>query len=216
MSNEAKILTAISVVTLGIVIVAAIMFGGKSTNDKPEAPVDQKILIREDSNVKGSKDAKVTIVEFGDFQCPACGAAHPVVTQIVGEYEGKVKFVFRNFPLNIHKNAELAAEAAEAAGAQKKFYEMHDMLYDNQADWSESDKALDKFVEYAKELKLDVDKFKKEVQEHKYKEKVQKDLSDGAAAGVNSTPTFYINGVMHSGVLPYNEFKAKVEEELKK
>lgn len=214
MSNEAKILTGISVVTLGIVIGAAVMFGGKSTAEKPTPPVDQKLLVHEDSHKKGADKSKVTIVEFGDFQCPACGAAHPVVAQVLKEYGDKVTFVFRNFPLNVHKNAELAAQAAEAAGAQNKFFEMHDKLYENQEKWSEKDKALDIFVEYAKELKLDVDRFKKEVEEKKYKAKIEKDISDGNAAGVNSTPTFYINGVAQAGVMPFDEFKKRIEEEL--
>lgn len=215
MSNEAKILTGISVVTLAIVIGAAVMFGGKSTPEKAAPPVDKLLLIREDSHKVAADNPKVTIVEFGDFQCPACGAAHPVVKQVLEEYKGKVTFVFRNFPLNVHKNAEVAAEAAEAAGAQNKFFEMHDLLYDNQEKWSDSDKAIDIFAGYAKELKLDVDKFKKEVEGNKYKDKIAKDTADGNAAGVNSTPTFYINGVKQEGVLPYNEFKAKIEEHLK-
>lgn len=216
MSNEAKILTGISIVTIGIVIGAALFFGGKSTADKPTPPVDQKILIHEDSHKISATGAKVTIVEFGDFQCPACGAAYPIVTQVLNEYKGKVNFVFRNYPLNIHQNAEAAAEAAEAAGAQNKFFEMYDKLYANQTTWGESNKAMDYFITYAKELKLDVDKFKKDVESKKYNNKIQQDISDGNTAGVNSTPTFYINGVRQVGVLPFNEFKAKIDEELKK
>lgn len=215
MSNEAKILTGISVVTLAIVIGAALMFGGQSTSDKPTPPVDQKLIVHEDSHQIKAEGAKVTVVEFGDFQCPACGAAYPVVSEILKTYKGKINFVFRNFPLiNAHKNAETAAEVAEAAGAQNKFFEMLDKLYQNQKEWGESDKAMDYFITYAKELKLDVEKLKKEVQDKKYKKRIDKDLADGNAAGVNSTPTFYINGVKQEGVLTYDEFKAKLDEAL--
>src|SRR5436190_204493 len=127
MTNENKILIGIGVVTLLLVGVAVFSLGGnKSTNGDDtisQTPKDMKTLIRSDSHTSGPKNAKVTVVEFGDFQCPACGTAYPVVTQIEKAYEGKVLFVFRNYPLPVHANSKVAAEAAEAAGAQGKFFE---------------------------------------------------------------------------------------------
>lgn len=219
MSTEAKVLAGIGVATLGIVIAAAFFFGGKSTPDQqPVLAVEQQAnLVREDNHIKGKKNAKVTIVEFGDFQCPACASAHPIIGQLLEEFKGKdVAFVFRQYPLPMHPNAQPAALAAEAAGAQNKFFEMYDLLYTNQKEWSESKNPVDEyFVEYAKELKLDVDKFKKEIADKKYQSKIQKDIDDGNAVGVKATPTFYINGEQLVGGLPYDEFKKKVEDALK-
>lgn len=220
MTNENKILIGIGVVTLILVAVAVFSLGGSSLNnnkdDSQKTAQDAKVLVRSDSHVEGPKDAKVTVVEFGDFQCPACGSAYPVVNQIESTYKGKIKFVFRNYPLPVHKNAKLAAEAAEAAGAQGKFFEMYHKLYGNQKAWSESNNALDEyFVKYAQEIKLDVEKFKSEVKASKYAEKIQNDINDGNAVGVSATPTFYINGIEQVGGLPYDEFKTKIDNALK-
>ncbi len=215
MSTETKILGGIGLATILIVVVGAIFMGGNSTPDKPTAPVDQKLLVKNDSQKIAAKDAKVTLVEFGDFQCPACGASHPIVKQLLNEYDGKITFVFRHFPLPMHKNAIKAANAAEAAGEQKKFFEMHDLIYENQKEWSESKKADEFFEKYAGELKLDMDKFKEDVKSKKYEGKIKSDQADGNAVGVNSTPTFFINGKLQAGGLPYDQFKAKIEEALK-
>lgn len=217
MTNENKVLIGIGIVTLILVTIAVFSFGGSSSNDSTASePKDLKTLIRNDSHKVGPTNARVTVVEFGDFQCPACASAHPVVSQIIGTYDKDVLFVFRNYPLPVHKNAMIAAEAAEAAGAQGKFFEMYDQLYENQKDWSESKDALkEHFLAYAKEIKLDAVKFEKEVKEHKYKGKIEKDISDGNAVGVNATPSFYINGVEQVGGLPFNEFKEKIDTILK-
>ncbi len=216
MSNEAKVLIGISIATIAIVIGASVLVGGKSPSEDAAPIANTEALIRSDSHVEGEKNAKVTIVEFGDFQCPACGAAHPVVAQILREYQGKVTFVFRNFPLPMHKNAQTAAEAAEAAGAQGKFFEMHNLLFSNQKEWENSSNPMEQFSQYAKELKLDEAKFKADVEGKKYAKKIEKDVNDGYAVGVNSTPTFYINGVKQEGGLPYNEFKEKIDAALAK
>ena len=220
MTNENKILIGIGVVTILLVGIAVFSLGGNKGLNADDAadktPKDIKTLIRSDSHIDGPANAKVTVVEFGDFQCPACGTAYPVVTQIEQKYKGKIKFVFRNYPLPVHKNAKVAAEAAEAAGAQGKFFEMYHKLYDNQKAWSDSNNALDEyFVKYATEIKLDVNKFTSEVKASKYEGKIQSDVNDGNAVGVSATPTFYINGLEQVGGLPYDDFKTKIEEALK-
>lgn len=218
MTQEAKILTGIGIVTLVIVVAAAFFFGGKTTPEKEKVVASDKMdqLVRADSHTKGTKGAKVTIVEFGDFQCPACGSAYPTVAQIVEDYKGKVTFVFRQYPLPVHQNAKVAALAAEAAGAQDKFFEMYEKLFENQKAWSESKKPVDEyFVKYAKEIGLDVDQFKKDVEQKKYEKKIQQDITDANAIGVSATPTFYINGEEQVGGLPYDEFKKKIEAALK-
>lgn len=218
MTNEAKILTGIGIATLIIVVSAAFFFGGKSSPDKTAIKITEeqsKLLVHEDSYVKGAKDAKVVLVEFGDFECPACGAAYPIVTQIISEYDGKIKFVFREFPLPNHVNGKISAYAAEAAGAQGKFFEMYDALYQNQKDWGEDKNPGAFFEKYAKNISLDVNKFKSDVENKKYDERIQKDVNDGNALGVSATPTFFINGEKITGGLPYDQFKAKIDTALK-
>lgn len=216
MTNEAKILIGISVATIAIVIGASLLIGGSSPSESAAPIANTEALRRPDSNVKGAKESKVTIVEFGDFQCPACAAAHPVVNQVAREYEGKVSFVFRNFPLAMHKNANIAAQAAEAAGAQGKFFEMHDELFSNQKDWENSSNPMEQFSRYAADLKLDVDQFKADVESKKFEKKVEQDVNDGYAVGVSATPTFFINGVKQEGGLQYNDFKEIIDAELAK
>lgn len=217
MTQETKVLTGIGIATAAIIVVGAFFLGGNSNSEKATPPADLNVLIRPDSHKISSPNAKVTIVEFGDFQCPACGVSYPVVKQLLSVYKNKIVFVFRQYPLSsVHKNAEVAALASEAAGGQDKFFEMYDLLFENQTKWSESQDPLNSyFVNYAKEIKLDVDKFKKDVNEKTYDAKIKKDQADGNSLGINSTPTFFINGQMQSGGLPYNQFKAKIDEVLK-
>jgi protein-disulfide isomerase len=218
MTNENKILIGIGVVTLLLVGIAVFSLGGMNglgNDTTPKVAKDIKTLIRSDSHSKGPAKAKITLVEFGDYQCPACGTAYPVVVQILDNYKDKIRFVFRNYPLAVHPNSNVAAEAAEAAGAQGKYFEMYATLYENQKAWSDSKDALDEyFVKYAKAMRLDVDKFTKEVKANKYAEKIQKDVNDGNAVSVQATPTFYINGIEQEGGLPYDEFKKKIDEAL--
>ena len=216
MTQETKILTGIGIITIAIVTAGAFFLGGSSSSEKPKPPVEASILIRPDSHRISSSNSKITLVEFGDFQCPACSASHPIIKQLLSDYKNELTFVFRNYPLPMHKNAKIAELAAEAAGAQGKFFEMENLLFENQKDWSESNKALtDHFMKYAKELELDIDKFEKDVKDKKYESKITRDKADGDSLGVNSTPTFFINGVIQPGGLPYDQFKAKIDEVLK-
>jgi len=214
MTSEAKILSGLGIVTVLIVVLGAYFMGG-STPNKPTQAVDQKILIKQDSHKITAKKTQVTLVEFADFQCPACQASHPIVKQLLVEYKDSLTFVFRQYPLPMHKNSMKAANAAESAGAQKKFFEMNDLLFDNQTEWGESNKPEEFFEKYAKKLDLDLDKFNEELKTKKYEARIKADQADGNTLGVNSTPTFFINGKMQSGGLPYDKFKQKIDEELK-
>jgi protein-disulfide isomerase len=152
-----------------------------------------KVPISADDDVQGPADATVTLVEYGDYECPHCGRAYPIVKQVQHEFGDDLRFVFRNFPLaNAHPHAELAAEAAEAASAQGKFWEMHDWLFENQADLS-----AESIAAASKELGLDVKRLVKDIDSRKFQEKVKRDFSGGVRSGVNGTPTFFINGVRH-------------------
>lgn len=220
MTNEAKILGGLAIVTIGIVIAAAMFFGGKSDNSNTQSVTiskdQQKLLVHSDSHEMKASGAKVTLVEFGDFQCPACGAAYPIVTQLLANYQGKINFVFRNYPLPVHQNAPMAAEAAEAAGAQGKFFEMYNQLYSHQNDWGETNNPMDYFTKYAQAMGLNMDKFTSDVKNNVYSKKIQQDVNDGNALGVQATPTFYINDQVQVGGLAYNEFKAKIDDAIKK
>lgn len=154
-------------------------------------------------HAKGNPEAKVTVVEVADFQCPACAQAHPYIKALVDAHPDDLYFVYRHFPLSQHKNAFTASEASEAAGDQGKFWEMYDILYQKQSDWEGSDASIDKFTEYAKELGLNTEQFKKDLTDHKFKDIVQKDLDNGIKIGINSTPTFFINGKEYTGNFTY-------------
>jgi protein-disulfide isomerase len=214
--GEAKGLIITGLITL-LILGGGIFLLSKnngSSNQKP-TPVDSKILVRDNSHQIATSSAKVTVVEFGDYQCPACGAAYPVTKELLKDYQGTINFVFRNFPLPQHKNAPTAAEAAEAANAQGKFWEMHDKLYETQNDWADLSNPLDKFVSYAKDLGLDTNKFKSDVKANKYEAFIQADTTDGNNIGVNATPTFFINGIGISGVPSLADFKAQIDPLIK-
>lgn len=147
------------------------------------------------TNFEGNPDAKVTLVEFGDYQCPACYAYYPVVKQVVEKYGDKILFQFRNFPLvQIHPNAMAAARAAEAAALQGKFWQMHDMLYQNQNNWSSSQNASAIFEQYAQQLGLNMDQYKKDVNSAEVLATINADVKAAQALGATGTPVFVLNG----------------------
>jgi protein-disulfide isomerase len=146
-------------------------------------------------HIRGSSSAKVTLVEYGDYECPHCGRAFHVVKELERIFGDSLRVVFRNFPLStIHEHAEAAAEAAEAAGAQNKFWEMHGLLFQNQSALTRND-----LVSYAKAIGIDVIKFSRDLTEGRYVERVREDFASGVRSGVNGTPTFFINGIRHDG-----------------
>ena len=152
-----------------------------------------KAPITPHDHIRGPANAPVTLVEYGDYECPHCGLAHPIVKLIGQQFGRRLCFVFRHFPLaEMHPHALAAAEAAEAAGAQGKFWPMHDMLFENQGALEPTD-----LLGYAEALGLDVPRFVRELASHTHLDKVQADLRSGARSGVHGTPTFFINGVRH-------------------
>ena len=216
MNQETKILIGIGIATL-VLFFGGIFFltkqdAGQANTDTPT--VDSSILVKGDSTKIGSPSATVTLVEFGDFQCPACAAAQPIVDRILEEYENDVLFVFRHFPLPQHKNARVAAEAAEAAGAQQKFHEMYAALYENQNEWAEAGNPTEIFTTYATTIGLDTEAFKESIEKKQFAKKIEADETDALQAGVNSTPTFFVNGKKYEGALSYADFKAAIEKEL--
>ena len=166
--------------------------------------------------VKGNRESKIVLVEYSDFQCPACGAYHPVVKQLVEEFGNDVAFVYRHFPLRqIHPNADLSARAAEAAGAQGKFWEMHDLLFENQKEWSNQKNAVDSFVKYAESLGLSSEQFKSDIDSKEVKQKVNEDYNGGTSLKISGTPTFFLNGKKLQNPRNYEEFKSIIEQAIK-
>ena len=145
---------------------------------------------------KGAGDAKVVLTQFADFQCPACKAFEPTLAEILTENEGKVRLVFKHFPLypSPHKNALVSAYASEAAGKQGKFWEMHDKLYETQDDWAEAGDPKDKFVGYARDLGLNVDDFSRDLNDEAGKDVIDRDKALGTELKLSGTPTIFING----------------------
>jgi protein-disulfide isomerase len=213
LSSESKLLTGVLVAVVAGMI-GLFWLANKPTDSGPAPVGDKTKVIRDNSHKRGT--GSVQFVEFGDYQCPACGAAEPNVEQLTKEYDGKVTVYFRNFPLvTLHQNAMEAAEAAEAAGAQGKFWEMHDKLYATQKEWESVGTPLDTFAGYAKDLGLDVDKFKQAVQNEAAKKLIDQDMADGNALNINATPTFFVNGAQVTGGYDYANLRDKVDAALK-
>lgn len=155
----------------------------------------QEIVVSNTDHVRGALDGKVTVVEFADFQCPACGQYELLIRKVLADNPTTLKIVFRHFPLTqVHQNALLAAKASEAAGLQGKFWEMHDMLFDHQTDWSLGLGAYDFIFGYAKTLGLDTAKFANDINSPAIEAKILAEYQEGVKLGVKGTPSFFVNG----------------------
>ncbi|MHB1845233.1 MAG: DsbA family protein, partial [Deltaproteobacteria bacterium] len=182
----------------------------QAKNDQKPASQVRKVEVG-NGWVKGPKDAKVTIVEFSDYQCPFCGRVEPTIAQIEKSYPKDVRIVWRNEPLPFHPNAMPAAEAAEAAGAQGKFWQMHDLLFQNQRDLSPAN-----YEKWAQQLGLNMAKFKADVASHKAKDKIEADNKYAQSVGASGTPNFFIDGRQLVGAQPFEQFKSIIDDEIKK
>ena|SRR5579872_2053316 len=166
--------------------------------------------VSERDHAQGSADAPLTLVEYGDYQCPYCGAAYPVVKRVQKTCGKKLRFIFRNFPLTqAHPYAMVAAEAAEAAALQRKFWEMHDLLFEQQTFLEPDILPL-----WAKKIGLDLKKFGNDIQQDVVAKRIKEDRRSGIRSGVNGTPTFYINGLRYDGSPDYESLLAALESEL--
>jgi Na+:H+ antiporter, NhaA family len=168
-------------------------------------PVDS-----ERDHVRGDPDAPVTLVEYADFQCPYCGDAYPVVHELLERFGDRLRFVFRHMPLSdLHPRAEAAAEAAEAAGAQGSFWEMHDRLFTRQHQLSDGDLRA-----HAEAIGLDLERFDRELRERRHAGRVADDYLSGARSGTPSTPRFFVNGVIHLGSPSLPELEEAISAEV--
>ena len=170
-----------------------------SSNNRPKVSADPAKL--SEGNYLGPASAKVVVAEFGDYQCPACKRDYPILkNQILPSYTDRVQFVFLNYPLPIHKNAQAAAQAAEAAGLQGKFWQMHDLLYEKQSEWENQKDPAKKFEDYAKEIGLDLGKFQQDYSSQKVTDIINNQAALGDAFNIPGTPTYFVNGTEVSGI----------------
>jgi protein-disulfide isomerase len=169
-----------------------------------------KLAVRADDHIEGDPNAECTLMEYGDYQCPHCGRAYPIVKRVQKHFGKRLRFVFRNFPLNeIHPQAEAAAETAEFAAEGGKYWEMHDYLFENQAHF-----APPFFEEAAQKLGLDSAALREALATGKYRAHVRSDFMSGARSGVNGTPTFFINGQRLDGSWDYQELVEAIENQM--
>lgn len=203
-----------------------------SSNDKSNLDVSKidvgAIQTANDQNgniadhIFGKVDGKVTLIEYGDFQCPGCASEHIKIKAIIEEYKDQLQFVFRNFPLpaTTHPNARIAAASAEAAGLQGKYWEMHNKIYESQSDWNSltGNDRSEKFISYAKDFGLDTSKFKTDLSSVALSDKINYDHALGKKAKVEATPSFYLNGVSLESSIWSDDAKLKeaINTELKK
>ena len=205
MSTESKFFIGIGIFTVVIIAAGVFFFSRSKPQENPNQKADETILYSNTKNSTGDPNAPVKIVEFADMQCPACRSAQPILKSVLEKHQDQVYFVFRHYPLSTHKTARAAAKAVEAASAQGKIWEMVDLLYTKQPEWSEKSDAKDLFAGYAQEIGLDVEKFKTDL-DASY-DIIDQDLADGNKLTVSSTPTFFINGEKKPGALQEAEFE---------
>lgn len=202
------VLVAFLVIGLGSIV----YFGSRPPEDQPVLLVDKTSPT---DHIKGSPDAKVVIVEYGDYECPACAVYSQMVEQVVSEYGDRIAFVYRHFPLRqIHMNADISAQAAEAAGRQGKFWEMHAKLYSTQKEWESLRNAEIKFLDFARDLGLNESKFLSDMKSDEVRNVVQNNYLSANNLGLNGTPTFFLNGEKVQNPPGLEAFKSLIESKL--
>lgn len=205
--------------TLWIVIIFGLIllvFGLAKLGSAPDSNgAKLPLAVSDEDRYKGGFNANVTIVEYSDFQCPACSSMYPILKSLSEEFGDNIKFVYRHFPLRqIHANSGIAAQAAESAGLQGKFWEMHDILFNTQNVWSSNANPIELFTKYGESLGLDAEQFIKDLDSDFVKDKVARD--EKSASALTGTPTFFLNGVEIKNPGTYDGFKQLVEETLTK
>lgn len=212
MNSEKSVAVWLSSILVALLLGIGAYFS--AINPDPQQPRQDGTMsqaISQTDWTKGSKNPKVTLTEYSDFQCPACRISYQWVEEILIENKNSISFTYRHFPLPSHKNALPAAFASEAAGRQGEFWEMAKILFENQKEWSESVTAKIIFERYAKEIGLDVAEFRKDVASDDVKNKVEMDQKSGIASTVNQTPTLFINGKLSDNPRSKEELRALIE-----
>ena len=205
----------IIIILVAIIALAFWVFKKNSTNTNASIPLNNEEGVL--GWVKGNKDSNVKLVEYSDFQCPACRYYYSLVKELNDKFAGKIYFEYRNFPLKqIHRNAMMASQAAEAAGLQNKFWEMYDKLFENQKDWSNMNKTEfeQTLAGYAEEIKLNVEKFKTDLVSKEITNKVEASYNFAIKNKINFTPTFFLNGNKINNPRTIDEFSKIIQDKL--
>lgn len=195
--NRLLLWSAVGVVLIAVVFAMVKLAQAPSNGGVTTLPANILESVQDDEWIRDSRTASTTLIEYGDFECPACASYHPVLKQIHEEYGDRIRFVFRHFPLPVHRNSRIAARAAEAAGAQGKFWEMHDALFETQAEWTGKSNAQSLFSDYARALGLDMERFERDMRSTEIGRKIDDAYKSGLRYGVDATPSFFINNTRH-------------------
>jgi protein-disulfide isomerase len=209
----------IGIWTTAIVVFCLAIWGLILITNNP-LPPEQKVATLPSVNAKdiviGTSSAKVTLTEYADFQCPACGAYHEVIKQVLEKYGNDIQYVYRNYPLSMHQNAKAAAYTAYAAYKQGEFREMEDLLYANQKDWSSLENPGDIFNQYAEQIGLDMTKFNEDIASEETKKFITDQENAAITLGINSTPTFFVNKDQIQAPPSFEEFNKIIEDAINK
>jgi len=198
------------VVAVATIAITTALVGCNKKTVQNEATQEGPFIIKENDHIKGNANAPITILEYSDFQCPACVQAYPILKELRKDFPNEVKVVFRYFPLSYHLQAIPAARAAEAASKQGKFFEMHDMLFEKQEEWDGAANAKEIFAKYAEELGLDINKYNADYNAESTLERVKINLVEDERLDIKGTPTLYLNG-KKIRLQVYPEFKKTIE-----
>ncbi len=205
-------------VGFGVFIIASvfgIIFLGAKTDKSSGLVSREPQPISASDWINGEMSAEVVIIEYSDFECPACASYFPILKDLKEKFGSQIAVVYRHFPLTqIHRNAELASLASEAAGRQGKFWEMHDLLFENQRNWSANFGAKEIFIGYAQQLQLDEEQFINDLDAKDLQDKVSASYREGVSIGIAGTPTFFLNGEKISNPRGYEEFERVISEKL--
>ena len=214
-----KLLKPLIVIILAVAIAASAAVYLSRQPDQPaetsSAPAHADI--KGGGHIRGPENAPLTLVEFGDYQCPSCGAYHPLVKEILNRYPTQLRLEFHHFPLvTVHPNSMLASQAVEAAGEQGRYWEMHDAVFDHQREWADNPNAEPVFIALASGFGLDINKFMQSLRSPQIQERILKDVEQGQNAKVEAVPTFFINGEQVHVRLTMEDFVQVIESHLHK
>lgn len=209
-----KFTTGILLLVVGMAVLIYFAASNSDSSAALDATQQEVLQVKESDRVQGDPNSPVVLVEYADFECPACAAYHPLVKEIATAYGDQIAVVYRDFPLAFHQNARTAAWAAEAAGEQGMYYEMSDLLFANQQSWAGKTANVALFYEYAESLGLDMEQFRADAVSDEIKDRVEADYQSGVSIGVNATPTFFLNGEELQGMRSTDDFAAAINEAL--
>jgi protein-disulfide isomerase len=206
----------IKIVAVTLVVLASISGIIWYGSSRPATPTNETLSLNSDDWVKGNKESKVILVEYLDFECEACGAYYPLVKRLSEEYGDRIAFTTRYFPLPGHRNSMTSASAVQSAGKQGKYWEMYDLVFQNQIEWGEKETPEPTIFEgYAQQLGLDMEKFRQDINSQEVKDRIERDKNTGNKLGIEGTPTFFLNGKRIENPRGYEEFKKVLDNALK-